>query len=270
MTSSGKSFVSSGDARLTSPNKATSLNPNAAEFVPSALRSLPANGKNVDMTRIEVPGTSRKAVLHQSITNVSNHSDDEAHQYWHCQLPDDITPDFNVIGKEDFQARSDLSLAGLSINDGVKPSIFSMTNDNQILGKQLDISPQGSEQKSLKEKMDYAGRPSIEDYSSAALLHSRTNNLDKQFMNDNWHLTNCRDGGQYSGDSGAGFLKDLLNEHVASENMTVEHVEYLSSQFPDFALESLAEVYYANGCDLNTTIEMLSQLEVCVLCLSEL
>ncbi|CAA6675880.1 unnamed protein product [Spirodela intermedia] len=262
MSSSSKSFLSSGDARLTSPNKATSLNPNAAEFVPSALRSLPANNRNVDVARMEVPGTSRKTVLHRSMSNVSNHSDDEAYQFWHCQLPDDITPDFNVMGEEDFQARSDLSHAGLSINDGVKPPIFSMTNDSHILGKQLEISPQGSEQKSLKEKTDYAGRPAIEDYSSTPLLHSRTNNLDKQFMNDSWHLTNCRDGGQYSGDPGAGFLKGLLNEHGASENMTVEHVEFLSSQFPDFALESLAEVYYANGCDLNSTIEMLSQLEV--------
>ncbi|CAA6664217.1 unnamed protein product [Spirodela intermedia] len=262
MSSSSKSFLSSGDARLTSPNKVTSLNPNAAEFVPSALRSLPANNKNVDVARMEVPGTSRKTVLHRSMSNVSNHSDDEAYQFWHCQLPDDITPDFNVMGEEDFQAHSDLSHADLSINDGVKPPIFSMTNDSHILGKQLEISPQGSEQKSLKEKTDYAGRPAIEDYSSTPLLHSRTNNLDKQFMNDSWHLTNCRDGGQYSGDPGAGFRKGLLNEHGASENMTVEHVEFLSSQFPDFALESLAEVYYANGCDLNSTIEMLSQLEL--------
>ena len=39
-------------------------------------------------------------------------------------------------------------------------------------------------------------------------------------------------------------------------------LEFLASLFPGFAAESLAEVYFANGCDLHMTIEMLTQLEL--------
>ncbi|CAN6841857.1 unnamed protein product, partial [Brassica oleracea] len=44
--------------------------------------------------------------------------------------------------------------------------------------------------------------------------------------------------------------------------MEVDPVDYLASQFPGFAAESLAQVYFANGCDLHSTIEMLTQLEL--------
>ncbi|CAI9773164.1 unnamed protein product [Fraxinus pennsylvanica] len=37
--------------------------------------------------------------------------------------------------------------------------------------------------------------------------------------------------------------------------------EFLASQFPGFAAESLAEVYFANGGELNLTNDMLSRLE---------
>ena len=37
-------------------------------------------------------------------------------------------------------------------------------------------------------------------------------------------------------------------------------LEVLALQFLSFAVESLTEVYFSNECDLNMTIEMLTQL----------
>ncbi|KAJ0090128.1 hypothetical protein Patl1_13742 [Pistacia atlantica] len=61
---------------------------------------------------------------------------------------------------------------------------------------------------------------------------------------------------------GMGFLNDISEEHGMIDDTEMNPVEFLASQFPGFAAESLAEVYFANGCDLNLTIEMLTQLEL--------
>lgn len=59
-------------------------------------------------------------------------------------------------------------------------------------------------------------------------------------------------------------FSDQPGEHNANGNgeMEVGPVDFLASQFPGFASESLAQVYFANGCDLHSTLEMLTQLEV--------
>lgn len=44
---------------------------------------------------------------------------------------------------------------------------------------------------------------------------------------------------------------------------SMNHVDFLASQFPNYSAASLAELYFANGYDLNLTIEILAQLEVC-------
>jgi hypothetical protein len=43
----------------------------------------------------------------------------------------------------------------------------------------------------------------------------------------------------------------------------IDPISLLTSEFPGFASESLAEIYYANGGDLSLTMEMLTELEVC-------
>lgn len=52
------------------------------------------------------------------------------------------------------------------------------------------------------------------------------------------------------------------NDNNATEDASFNTMEFLTYQFPGFAAESLADVYYANGCDLSLTIEMLTQLEL--------
>ncbi|CAA7394967.1 unnamed protein product [Spirodela intermedia] len=253
--------MSSSGKKLNLPSKMTSLNPNAVAFVPSAFRSTLENSEKADISRLDVSETSGRPYLDRSGSNISNNSDDAAHQYWRHQLPDDITPDFKIAREEDLQAPGGLSLAALSINDGLDPFEHSMTMSNQFLGMKQEISPSDSEHVDLSERMAYSGLSS-EDYSSMSLMNLGANTWDNQFVNGDQHLTNGREGSQYGGDSSVGFLNDLLNEHTALENAGINPVVFLASQFPGFAADSLADVYYANGCDLNLTIEMLTQLEL--------
>ncbi|MQL73648.1 hypothetical protein Taro_006027 [Colocasia esculenta] len=259
MSSSHKSFWNSNDARF-SPNKMTMLNPNAAEFVPSALRYLPGNNKKVDVAKLEVPGTSRKAVLDQSAANVSSHSDEEAHQHWCHQLPDDITPDFKGMGEE-LQAPAGLSLAGFSINGATEASRFPLTMGSHPLGIHHERMPQGVEHKTLNQRIGCSGLSYSQDDPSIALMNLSATPLDKQFRKVDQHLTNdeeCR----YDGNLPSGFLDGFLSEHDGLEDAVVYPEEFLASRFPGFRSESLAELYYANGCNMNLTIDMLTQSSV--------
>ncbi|KAJ0706451.1 putative polyadenylate-binding protein-interacting protein/7, CUE [Helianthus annuus] len=170
----------------TTTGKAKSLNPDAAEFVPFALRSSSGNPTAADTSSsfgsfaASSPG---KSILNRIESSVSNNSDDETRQFWRDQLPDDIIPDFNVVGEEESQTINSIPFSSI---------------------------------------------------------------IDEP---------------HYNGDPGHGYLDDLFNEQQM-EGTDVNSFEFLASQFPGFAAESLAEVYYANGCDLNLTIEMLTQLEL--------
>eukprot|EP00250_Pteridium_aquilinum_P001596 c11789_g1_i3 orf=271-1638(+) len=66
-----------------------SLNPNAAEFIPAALKSS-ATSKFESSSLGSNKQGSQSRVLNRT------DSDDERQQYWRDQLPDDITPDFSV------------------------------------------------------------------------------------------------------------------------------------------------------------------------------
>ncbi|XP_027368914.1 polyadenylate-binding protein-interacting protein 7-like isoform X2 [Abrus precatorius] len=214
------------DAKLSSPNKATALNPNAAEFIPFALRSSPSGStSSVDATaRFTAAGSLGKAVLDQSESSISNNSDDEAHQYWRCQLPDDITPDFKVMGEDESQGLNNLSLAGLSIHD-----------DNES---------------------------SREEPSPATFLSPSAKPWDRQIGNTDLHISSGHEALAFDDHSRHGFLNDVLAENAIVDDTDLNPLEFLVSLFPGFASESLAEVYFANGCDLHLTIEMLTQLEI--------
>ncbi|XP_058079344.1 polyadenylate-binding protein-interacting protein 7 isoform X2 [Magnolia sinica] len=246
MSLSAKGFSTNKDTKLNTSNKSTTLNPNAAEFVPSALRS-PSGGtaNNTDVMRLDASGASKKAVFDRTESSISNNSDDEVHQYWRRQLPDDITPDFKVGGEDELQGPGNISLAGLSIHDGIESSRFSpLAGSSHFLSKQQEIMI-----------------PTYGEDQSAAFMNLPISTWDKQFVNDDQHFTNGSEGHPYNGDSSAGFLSDLLSEHAILDDTEINPVELLALQFPGFAAESLADVYYANGCDLNSTIEMMTQLE---------
>ncbi|KAJ6406611.1 hypothetical protein OIU84_010176 [Salix udensis] len=202
MSLSKKGFLTN-DTKLNLPSKATTLNPNAAEFVPFTLRSSSSpsgsTSNTADGATKFTTGTVGRAVLDRSESSVSNASDDEAHQFWRHQLPDDITPDFKVMSEDESQGLGGLSLAGLSLHDSEVHRFNASSRSGYLL---------------LMGKIP----------SSASFLNLPTKPWDKQIANSDHLLGNGR-------------------------------------EFPGFATESLAEVYFANGCDLNLTIEMLTQLE---------
>nr|KYP45626.1 NEDD4-binding protein 2 [Cajanus cajan] len=208
--------VSQTDAKLLSPSKATTLNPNAAEFIPFSLRSLSGTTSSVDTTAtLTAAGALGKAVLDRSESSISNNSDDEVHQYWRCRLPDDITPDFKVMGEDESRGLDDLSLAGLSIHDDNEASRFPSSKGSKFIIN-------GQEEKS------------------------------QQHINGN----------SFADKLSHGYLNDVLAENAIVDDTDLNPLEFLASLFPGFAAESLAEVYFAHGCDLHLTTEMLSQLEL--------
>ncbi|XP_054818764.1 polyadenylate-binding protein-interacting protein 7 [Prosopis cineraria] len=256
---------SQSDTKLSSPNKVTALNPNAAEFVPFALRSLPSgSSSSIDAsTRFNAAGALGKAVLDRSESSISNNSDDEVHQYWRCQLPDDITPDFKVMGGDEPQGLNNLSLAGLSINDDHEvPRLPPSNGSRYLLNEQQELSQFHLSGSNFADKLRLSNSAYREDPSSANFLNTLTKPWDMQIGSTNRHFGSGREGLTYDDNSGHGFFNDLLSEQAIVDDTDMNPLELLAAQFPGFASESLAEVYFANGCDLNLTIEMLTQLEL--------
>ncbi|KAK8654771.1 hypothetical protein V6N13_107371 [Hibiscus sabdariffa] len=192
-------------------------------------------------TRFLTSGTIRKVVLDRSESSITNNSDEEAHLFWRSQLPDDITPDFKVLNEDDSQGigSGSLSVAGLSLHDGSKTSRFHAT----------------------------AGSEFVFD-DEQELLHHYGNGdgnakpWDKHLVNNDQILGNGMEGQPYNGNSRHGFVNDMLSGQTVMDGTEKNHVDFLASQFPGFAAESLSEIYYASGCDFNLTIEMLTQLEL--------
>ncbi|XP_015572940.1 polyadenylate-binding protein-interacting protein 7 [Ricinus communis] len=255
--------------KLNIPSKATALNPNAAEFVPFSLRSLSSpsgSTSNAAATtaRFATSGPVGKAVLDRSESSISTTSDEEAHQFWRHQLPDDITPDFKVMGEDESQSLGGLSLAGLSLHDSSEvPKFPASVGSGYILTEQQEPSPRHINGSSFSEKMRYAIASYGEDPTSAAgYLNLPTKPWDKQIINNDHLLGNGREVHPYNGNSRRGFMNDMLGEQAIVDEPDMNPLDFLASHFPGFAAESLAEVYFANGYDLNLTIEMLTQLEL--------
>ncbi|XP_057776416.1 polyadenylate-binding protein-interacting protein 7-like isoform X1 [Salvia miltiorrhiza] len=257
---SGKG-ASSGDKNL-GASKPT-LNPNATEFVPFALRSpvAGANGAEASskfvMSAASAPG---KGILDRSESSVSNNSDDEAQQYWRNQLPDDITPDFKVMGIDDNQGVNNLSFSSLSLTDTNEGSRYSSSiGSGFMLKEQQGLSPRPVNGNSHAEQLRYPVS-SYGEYLSPTSYHSSLSKpWDQQIVGNDQLL--AREGTD-GGNPRHGLLADMSSEQLMLDNSDVSPLEFLASQFPGFAAESLAEVYFANGGDLNLTIEMLTQLEL--------
>ncbi|KAL2346620.1 hypothetical protein Fmac_000620 [Flemingia macrophylla] len=253
------------DAKLLSPNKATTLNPNAAEFIPFALRSsLSGTTSLVDATaRLTAAGALGKSVLDRSESSISNNSDDEVHQYWRCKLPDDITPDFKVMGEDESRGLDDLSLAGLSIHDDNETSRFPSSKGSKfIINGQEEISQQHIIGNSFADKLRFSNSSFREDPSSASFLNALAKPWDRPIGSADQHISSGQEGITYDDNSSHGYLDDVLAENAIVDDTGLNPLEFLASLFPGFAVESLAEVYYAHGCDLHLTTEMLNQLEL--------
>ncbi|KAI7737482.1 hypothetical protein M8C21_018582, partial [Ambrosia artemisiifolia] len=242
------------DKKLSSTGKTISLNPDAAEFVPFALRSpsaaagAPNASSSFGKFGTASPG---KVVLDRSESAVSNNSDDEVHQYWQHQLPDDIIPDFNVAGDDNTQGINTLPFSALSLTDVNETSRFTDRF-------QKEPSPRQTNGSSFSKKMGF----SVPLYDENPLSSFQQQGPAKPWdIHGDQLLNGIREGPSYNGDHGYGYIDGMLNEQQM-EGAEVNPLEFLASQFPGFAAESLADVYFANGGDLNLTIEMLTQLEL--------
>ncbi|ESQ50238.1 hypothetical protein EUTSA_v10001942mg [Eutrema salsugineum] len=272
MSLTKKSPTQSSDPKLSSSIKPTTLNPHAAEFVPFTLRTPSSGGattSNLDVTSKLLASSSSvgKAVLDRSESSASHHSDEEARQFWSHQLPDDITPDFKLMTQDDNSYGSgSLSLASLSLYDINEAEKFPSASGGGGGGGGYPFSDQHglasrsriANGNSLSEKIRYP----VSSFGEPNFMHVSPKPWDKQIMNADQLLGNEREKNPFSGNPRHGFINDMITENSNVGEIEVNPVEFLASQFPGFASESLAEVYFANGCDLHLTVEMLTQLEL--------
>ncbi|KAL9249300.1 Polyadenylate-binding protein-interacting protein 7-like protein [Drosera capensis] len=240
--------------------KGTILNPNAAEFVPLSLRVVPpGTASRSDVSSKFLTGSSSgKRLLERSESSISTNSEEETRQYWQRQLPDDLIPDFNVsvgVGS----GLGGLSLAGLSLHDSSAANRLSAVMDNgYLLKQQLDLSPHHANGTHMADNARYP-RSSFGDNPSRTYFTDRPiKPWDKQASNSD-HLQAHDD---LEENFVHGYPNDVVDDIPTLENSSMNPVEFLASQFPGFAVYSLAEVYFANGCDLHLTMEMLAQLEL--------
>ncbi|CAN6483972.1 unnamed protein product [Victoria cruziana] len=252
---------SSKDVELNILNKSKTLNPHATEFVPSAHRGSSVGNNVHELLKINVSDNPSKLFVNQADSINSNNSDEEVHQFWRRQLPDDITPDFKFMAGDEHPGPSDISLASLSLLDHDMSRFSSSMNCKQLLDKSHDIASQVVVSPSPNNSMFYIPECG-EEQSLAAFLTSPTNPWGKQLMNYDDHLSEGMGGNASRVGCPAVFLNEFSGERVNLDNSVAVHVELLAKEFPGFAAESLAEVYHANGCDLSLTIEMLTQLEL--------
>ncbi|KAF5804661.1 putative Smr domain-containing protein [Helianthus annuus] len=243
------------DKKLSSTGKTIRLNPDAAEFVPFALRSPSAAvGASDASSSFGNFGTTTlgKTVVDRSESSVSNVSEDEVHRYWQNQLPDDITPDFNVTGDEDSQGINALPFSALSLADVNESSRFTDRF-------QKELSPRQTNGSSFSKKMGFP--VSLYDENPLSSFQQQGPAKPWDIQGDQL-LNGIQEGPSYNGgDHGHGYIDGMFDEQQM-DGAEVNPLEFLASQFPGFAAESLADVYFANGGDLNLTIEMLTQLEL--------
>ncbi|KAK1652520.1 hypothetical protein QYE76_070325 [Lolium multiflorum] len=219
------------ERKLSLINKTTALNPNAVEFVPSCLRSVSDASNRSDTTKILVSGSSKDTSADKPESAVPSNPDEEAHRYWQDQLPDDITPDFNVLGQDETPGHDSLSLAGLSMNDGFASSIFS---PNQTARMQHHASPFVRDALGARAKIEFPGpeQPQGTIMSPTASTMSPTAAP--------WVKT-VRNGGQYGG----------ANRRDASH--------YNGDSSIGSPLQS--DAYYRNRRSFRSTMDIMTQLE---------
>ncbi|CAN4123913.1 unnamed protein product [Withania somnifera] len=165
------------------------------------------------------------------------------------------------MGEDDSHGINSFPFSRLSVTDVNESPIFpASTGSGFMLKDQPELSPSRINGTSFVEKTGYPITSFGEDASSTS-FHLPSKPWDKPSLTNDQPFANIREGPHHNGNSGNSFFADMTNEQLFFE-ADVNPLEFLASQFPGFAAESLAEVYYANAGDLNLTIEMLNQLEL--------
>ncbi|XP_071696598.1 polyadenylate-binding protein-interacting protein 7-like [Rutidosis leptorrhynchoides] len=213
--------ASSIDEKLSAAGKALRLNPDAAEFVPFALRSpsaaigVPDASSSIDNFGVSTPG---KSVLDES---ESNNSDDEAHQFWRHLLPDDIIPDFNVSGEEESHIINTLPFSNLSLADVNGTQRFATSAGSGFrLKEQHESSPRLTNGSTFAKKMVYH----TSSYGENPLANFQQHPAKPWDMHGDQLFTGIKNGPSYNGDTGN------RNHEQQLENLTIGMLTQLELQ----------------------------------------
>eukprot|EP00252_Welwitschia_mirabilis_P026723 TRINITY_DN884_c0_g1_i3.p1 TRINITY_DN884_c0_g1~~TRINITY_DN884_c0_g1_i3.p1 ORF type:complete len:460 (+),score=98.75 TRINITY_DN884_c0_g1_i3:341-1720(+) len=231
----------------------SSLNPNAAEFVPSALRTISANTQNVDVSKPEASDPCGKAVLKRSESSTSSASDDESKQYWRYRLPDDIIPDFGEDVLHDTDRNFSGTLKCPEHSSELTKSV-SLVQAFEKLSTGIDVTNSG------KSRLPFS--QSVQGETSVGLSTVPFSNGWENFIENDHQIVKSREGYLSNEECSVGYLNEYVGEQALSDNGDLNPVEYLATKFPDYASESLASIYYATGGDLILTTEILTKLEL--------
>lgn len=238
----------------TASSRRTLLNPNAREFVPTALRSSSSATITTvgDETEPSTASDNGKTLSDKTVSSDTCASDEESRRYWNAQLPDDIlTPDtdFFIPAVEEDNIEPRLG-ASASESSGLKGSIDYLTDNlswerTAFNGKQFEGSPQLA-------AYDYAASRNVprqlweEEHAPSSFPLSPSSG--------NWN-------GQLSR-SGNGLLySSAFSQASLKENHTMDALNVLSNEFPNIRMQTLADVYQANGGDLSLTVRVLNQIK---------
>jgi hypothetical protein len=253
--------MSTEDKKLSMLNKGTALNPNAEEFVPSSLRTVNDASKRSDGAMV-VSGPSKETSTDQPESIIRSNSDEEAHQYWQQQLPDDITPDFKVLGQDETPGPDSLTLTGLSINDGIGASMFS---PNQTLSMQHRASPFIRDRLGTRPKIEFSGPAYMDERSQATIMSPTAGSMSptaapwvKTARNGGQYNSSRRDAVHYNGDSSIGMV--TISELFFHEGAPL-NVWFLLA-ISGASLHNITDAYHGSRRSLSSTMDIMSHLEV--------
>jgi Ataxin-2 C-terminal region len=219
-------------------------NPNAPEFIPSSLKSPNGNGNG----NVRSPVTAN---LDRAESSASNNSEEEAYKYWRVQLPDDITPDFRATGEDELHATDTISLSRLSISDVImehpvlSPS-FGNNGNRSLWGKQFAD----------------ASKSSINGRECVDIGKSSMNR--REFVGAGKSSMNGREVNAFNGASSASPVHDIIGGNIFSsaEDSSINPIKFLSLKYPGLSSQTLADIYLRSGQDLSLTLEILAEMEV--------
>ena len=264
----GQSSVSQSTSSSSVSLARTNLNPHAAEFVPNALKGPSGGSTGQGWDQEKSPG-EKQSRLDRTNSSNSNASDDEYRRFCRSKLPDDLMPDFE-FGEfvESGEYGEPVGASGVASNswsgEGVSGSVVpgeqfpydERVNRNTVRGSTFSPSAGGG------------GRFGGADGSSSSLGSGFVRPYMPELRSPGQQLNVNRErqvGWSDGSEGGAAFNEWGGSELTFPEDLTTDSVDpvaVLATEFPGFASESLAEIYYATGGDLGLTMEMLTELEV--------
>ncbi|KAJ7514060.1 hypothetical protein O6H91_23G024900 [Diphasiastrum complanatum] len=233
-----------------------SLNPNAEEFVPSSSKVGNATSENSSslIKSTIINHFERKTSADSDI------SDDEYRQYVRAQLPDDILPDFDVSMEATVRYEqphsSELVDYGNDTGDIDQPCSYKSEQGY------VETTEQSLWQLPLKCNTSLAGSTSYTPYNSSSNNSSYGFKPQRSALINQTSLSQRAIKPSLGSDLQVGFHKDITKKSTLSDLGPAQSLDLLAAKFPNFAVESLAQILFSYGGDLGLTVKTLSQVEL--------